>query len=162
MVRNALERDLVPVGHILKDGSCLFHSVAQSLSSHLQTDLGQQDIRNVVVNWLSENPETPAGDRFSQFPNLDWDTYLEGVLGSELGDHICITAIANVFNIAIGIVSSSQSDLNYMYILPFNPQNREHLLHIYLGHEFEFHFIRLETIVGMQSEFLIVQLMFKM
>lgn len=37
-------------------------------------------------------------------------------------------------------------------ILPFNPQNREHLLHIYLGHEFEFHFIRLEPIVGMQSD----------
>lgn len=40
LVRNALERDLVPVGNIPKDGSCLFHSVAQSLSSQLQTDLG--------------------------------------------------------------------------------------------------------------------------
>lgn len=79
LVRIALERDLVPVGNIPKYGSCLFHYVAQSLSSQLQTDLGQLDIRN-VVNLLSEDPETPDGDRFFPFiPNLHWDTYLEGI-----------------------------------------------------------------------------------
>ncbi|XP_062566093.1 uncharacterized protein LOC134228451 [Saccostrea cucullata] len=159
LVRNALERNLIPVGDIPKDGSCLFHSVAQSLSNYLQIDLNQQDIRDIVVNWLSENPETPAGDRFSHFvPNLDWDTYLEGILGTEWGDHICITAIANAFNIAVGIVSSSQSDLRY--ILPFDRQNRENLLHIYLGHEFEFHFIRLEPIPGTQADICINEVNF--
>lgn len=55
LVRIALERDLVPVGNIPKDGSCLFHSVAQSLSSQLQTDLGQLDIRK----WLICFPKIP-------------------------------------------------------------------------------------------------------
>ena len=53
------------------------------------------------------------------------------------GNHLALVGIANAFQVTTGIVSSQTSEIQYIY-----PEGTS-LQCIHLGHEFEFHYIRL-------------------
>ena len=126
-----------------KDGNCLFHAIAQGLSSMDGNTYDQQHIRNMIADYLRQNPYLPSGDHLQEFvQNRDWNEYLDGISESEWGDHICILAAVNLFNVRV-VIASSQNGL-LQDVNPWNniPQDRV----IYLGHEFEVHYIRLDNL----------------
>jgi hypothetical protein len=111
-----LEVDLVSVGEIPCDSSCLFHAIAVSIS----------------------------------IGNMEWEEYLHGIEDTEWGDHICIMAASNLYNVAIGIVSSPHRG---MQVLRPNDDDAsvDSLRRMYIGHEFELHYIRLEPLTVTQQ-----------
>ena len=72
---------------------------------------------------------------------MGWEEYLNGLRGAEWGDQISLIGIANAFGVAIGIVSSLHVDRGIQYIYPQNSIVGQPC--IFLGHEFESHYIRL-------------------
>ena len=131
LVSNALAYGLIPEGDIPRDGSCMFHTAAQSLNVNMTK------VRQNAAKWLRQNP-TLNGVHFPDFvTGMTWECYLNGIEGHEWGDHLALVGIANAFQVTIGIVSSQTSEIQYIY-----PEGTS-LQCIHLGHEFEFHYIRL-------------------
>ncbi|CAG2211904.1 unnamed protein product [Mytilus edulis] len=139
--------NLIPSSHdIPKDGNCLFHSIAIGVGELDNVQYRQEDIRMAVVAYLRSNPTLPNGEALVDFvPNRNWEDYLDGLAGDEWGDHISIVAISNIYNVQINIVSSQ--DTRLQEILPY-VSNMAQDRNIYLGHEFEVHYILLENLVS--------------
>lgn len=69
--------DLQAIGHIPRDGNCMLHVVAQSLNALDATDYEQQNIRQMVVEWLQNNPFTRNRAHLSRFVHdFTWEEYL--------------------------------------------------------------------------------------
>ena len=85
---------------------------------------------------------------------MGWEQYLNGLRGAEWGAQLALIGIANALGVAIGIVSSLHVDSGIQYISPQN--NIVGQPCIFLGHEFETHYIRLvplyETVPMLQSD----------
>ncbi len=144
LITHALTHNLLPEGDIPKDGNCMFHSLAQSLNVRQGKSLQQEDVRNDLGRWLHENPNLPDGEALSNFVhNSDWNSYIQGILSQEWGDHICLVAAAELYRTNIVIVSSLSSEL--MVIRPRRDPDQV-TSSIYLGHESEVHYIRLEPL----------------
>jgi hypothetical protein len=73
---------------------------------------------------------------------MSWEAYLDGVETGEWGDHICIMAAANLYNVAIGIVSSQRTGMQVLQPNVGDVGTRQ----IFVGHEYELHYIRLESV----------------
>ncbi|CAG2216431.1 unnamed protein product [Mytilus edulis] len=138
--------NLIPSSHdIPKDGNCLFHSIAIGVGELDHVQYEHENIRTAVVAYLRANPTLPNGESLADFvPNRNWEDYLDGLSEDEWGDHISIVAISNIYNVQINIVSSQ--DTRLQEILPYG-SNMAQDRNIYLGHEFEVHYILLENLV---------------
>ena len=75
--------------------------------------------------------------------NMSWDEYLEEISNREWGDHICLLVISHIYRITVVIVSSHNSDINFLNV--HETHGEEHRT-INLGHEFETHYIRLHSL----------------
>ena len=138
LVRNALQYNLIPIGDVPRDGSCMFHAVAQSLNELDGTVYTQQDIRIAVVNWLRTNAVMDNGVDLRNFiNNRSWEEYLEAISNNEWGGHLCLLAMTNIYRIAVAIVSSQNNDIHFLNVE--ETHNKENI--IYLGHEFETQYI---------------------
>ena len=85
-VSNALAYGLRTEGDIPRDGSCMFHAVAQSLKVNMT------NVRQNVTKWLRQNP-TLNGVHFPDFvTGMTWERYLNGIEGHEWGEPPCIGA----------------------------------------------------------------------
>ena len=113
LAENMWINNLRPIGHVPRDGNCLFHAVAQSVNAMDSTEYAQQEIRLMVVDWLRSNPYTSNRIHLSSFVHdSSWDEYLEGISTTEWGDHICLRAISSIFKVNIEIVSSQNPQIH--------------------------------------------------
>ena len=144
MIRNALQYDLVPVGDTPKDGNCMFHAVAESIRAIDGIQITHDKVRAEVINYLRNNRFTRNEMDLADFvPNLSWSDYLDS-LNYEWGDHICLMAISQIYNVGIGVVSSNTPEIRFLETDEVDGSNRM----IYLGHEFEFHYQHLLPIAA--------------
>ena len=112
--------NLIPEGNIPRDGNCMYHAVAQSIQRIQGRNYTQQEIRNFTCEWLRTNPILSNGVNLEDFlHNVSWEEYLQGVGGSEWGDHIALIGISNAFGVNIAVVSSEDFDIHII-----NPQNQ--------------------------------------
>ena len=72
---------------------------------------------------------------------IGWEQYLNGLQGGEWGDQLALIGRANAFGVATSIVPSLYVDIGIQYIYPQNSIVGQPC--IFLGHEFETHYIRL-------------------
>ena len=109
------------------------------------------NLKGKVYDWLHTNPITESGINTPDFVyNMEWDDYLQGIKPRDQGDHTCLLAIANIYNIIEVIASSNDLDLRCITANDFSTVNNtvgSNRQTIFLGHEFEHHFIRLEEII---------------
>jgi len=147
LIANALLVNLLPEGSIPRDGSCMFHAVAQSLTVSAGL-IDQLSVRIRAAQWLRDHPVVSGNVQLPDFVyGTSWQQYLQGLETNDWGDHISLIGIANAFNVVIGIVSSETPGIRYIY--PEDTSEQQHT--IYLGHEFESHYIRLTPIDGCRS-----------
>ena len=152
LIQNALSLNLSPHGEIPRDGNCMFHAIAQSMSELELSHYSQVDIRNSATNWLASHPVLDGDTHLADFVvGRDWDEYLESMNRNEWGDHLALIGIANAFNVAIGIVSSENANIHYINPILSNSTPRAVSGTVYLGHEFETHYIRLVPLQGPMS-----------
>ena len=154
LMANALAVDLIPEGNVPRDGNCMFHAVAHGLSVN-GNSVNQEEVRNAAAKWLEDNQLINGDVHLPDFLyGMGWEQYLNGLRGAEWGDQLALIGIANGFGVAIGIVSSIHVDSSIQYIYPQN--NIVGQPCIFLGHEFETHYIRLvplyETVPMLQSD----------
>ena len=154
LMANALAVDLIPEGNVPRDGNCMFHAVSHGLSVN-GNSVNQEEVRNAAAKWLEDNQLINGDVHLPDFLyGMGWEQYLNGLRGAEWGDQLALIGIANAFGVAIGIVSSIHVDSGIQYIYPQN--NIVGQPCIFLGHEFETHYIRLvplyETVPMLQSD----------
>ena len=121
--------------------SKMFHAIANSLNKIDGLRLSYLDIRRSVVDWLRDNEMQPNGVFLPDFVhNQVWDDYLFDLAGDAWGDHLTLLAVTNIYNVDIRIVSSVTPDVTHM-----NATHGRQGRIIYLGHESEFHYHRLDN-----------------
>ena len=141
LMANALALNLIPEGNVPRDGNCMYHAVAHGLSVN-GNSLNQEEVRNAAAKWLEDNKLINGDVHLPDFLyGMGWEEYLNGLRGAEWGDQISLIGIANAFGVAIGIVSSLHVDRGIQYIYPQNSIVGQPC--IFMGHEFESHYIRL-------------------
>ena len=147
MSRNAVQYDLYPVGETPRDGHCMFHAVAESLNKLDGTTLSYRDIRIAVANWLRRNPTLPNDVYLPDFvANMHWNDYVDGMADHLWGDHLALIAITHIYDVAVGVISSSSRELRFLE----TTQTREGRI-IFLGHESEVHYHRLEQLTDVDN-----------
>ena len=140
MAINARRFNLIPVGNTPRDGHCMFHAVAEWLNKLDNTFLSYEDIRSSVVEWLEANPTMDNGVHLPDFVhNQNLDDYLSSLQENAWGDHITLIAVSHVYQVRIEVVSSSNRN-----ICTFESPSCIGSRTIYLGHESEVHYHRLE------------------
>ena len=109
--------------------------------------VNQEEIRNAAAKWLEDNQLLNGDVHLPEFfTEFGFVGFIEALVqfrlrGAEWGDQLALIGIVNVFGVAIGIVSSIHVDSGIQYIYPQN--NIVGQPCIFLGHEFETHYIRL-------------------
>ena len=125
----------------------MFHAVAESLNKLDGTMLSYRDIRVAVANWLERNPTLPNDVHLPDFvANMNWNDYVDGMADRSWGDHLALIAITHIYDVAVGVISSSSRELCFLE----TTQTREGRI-IFLGHESEVHYHRLEQLTGMDN-----------
>ena len=149
------------------DGNCLYNSILYQLESKGVISTTVENLRQVVALYLeehaniympfvvspiaSDNPynndtETPdAMDAFISDPEtssvLAYERYIERVRSDSWGDHVVISALANMFHVTINVVHARQRDCTISITPPVDSRSN---CELNLGLVMQYHFVVLD------------------
>ena len=155
------------------DGNCLFNAIAYQLRSLGMTVNNTSEFRNVVANNLEENSEfyrdflaqpMASNDSYNadteapteqdayictiadpeQQAELRWTNYLGRLRNGAWGDHMAIQGIANVFNVAVNVLSSENPSM--IRVVPNNAMNASVKHQVYVGLILQYHYVGLDRV----------------
>lgn len=158
------------VHNIPGDGNCLFNAITYQLRSLSVTVDNTNELRNLVANNSEQNSEfccdflvqpmasndsynadteapteqdayidTVAGPE--QQAELCWANYLYSLRNGAWGDHMAIQGIANVFNVAVNVLSSENPSM--IRIVPMNASVKHE---VYVGLILQYHYVGLDKV----------------
>lgn len=120
------------------DGNCQFHSISDQLFDGIEQSPW---VRAQIVQWLREHGdwELPEnGARLRDFALEDWDSYCNNMARPGIwGDHLTLTAAANLFGVRIVLFSSVEDN---HYITEYLPSVITSPTVLYLCHYAEYHY----------------------
>ncbi|EGC37812.1 hypothetical protein DICPUDRAFT_149557 [Dictyostelium purpureum] len=97
------------------DGNCQMHALSDQLYGNLNHS---RAIRNIIVTWLRKNRgfSLSNGATLSEFvTTTSWDEYCNNMSkNGTWGDHLTLVAAAEIFRINISIISSVETQSNFV------------------------------------------------
>jgi len=128
------------------DGNCQFYALSDQLYG---TQSKAAAMRKAVVTWLRPrgdwNPTKSAGAELKNFATRPWNEYCDDMAkDGTWGDHLTLVAIAEIFGVAIRIISSVPGDEFFTEIDPMeNKDQRGRAKTVFLSHWWEYHYCSL-------------------
>jgi hypothetical protein len=120
------------------DGNCQFHSISDQLFDSLEQSAW---VRAQIVAWLKSHGEwilPENGAQLKDFAMDDWDDYCTHMARPGIwGDHLTLTAAANLFGVRIVLFSSIEDN---HYVTEYLPSVITSTKVLYLCHYAEYHY----------------------
>ncbi|EGC29451.1 hypothetical protein DICPUDRAFT_84523 [Dictyostelium purpureum] len=120
------------------DGNCQMHALSDQLYGNLNHS---RAIRNIIVTWLRKNRgfSLSNGATLSEFvTTTSWDQYCNNMSkNGTWGDHLTLVAAAEIFRINISIISSVETQSNFVTEITPSKKSDHGIL---LSHFAEFHY----------------------
>lgn len=120
------------------DGNCQFHSISDQLFDSLEQSAW---VRAQIVAWLKSHGEwvlPENGAQLKDFAYEDWDVYCANMARPGIwGDHLTLTAAANLFGVRIVLFSSIEDN---HYVTEYLPSVITSPKVLYLCHYAEYHY----------------------
>eukprot|EP01105_Mastigella_eilhardi_P028406 TRINITY_DN9334_c0_g3_i1.p1 TRINITY_DN9334_c0_g3~~TRINITY_DN9334_c0_g3_i1.p1 ORF type:complete len:521 (+),score=142.52 TRINITY_DN9334_c0_g3_i1:49-1611(+) len=123
------------------DGNCQFYSLSDQLFDAISH---APEVRHAAVDWLEAHCEWDVGNgaRLRDFVcDQPWEAYCKQMSRSGVwGDNLTLTAVSEVFNVRICVVSSVAGDNFITEVVPMRLQNTPNVRVLLLCHFAEYHY----------------------
>ncbi|PFX13552.1 OTU domain-containing protein, partial [Stylophora pistillata] len=127
-------------------GNCMFYALSDQLEIAMRIKIKHDELRQILVQYLRENPKLPNGTNLFHFVHQSWADYLTYMKkDGAWGDHVILWAAANRYKTCIRVISSLGATHDVI-LRPQCPVDKSRTL--VLGHIHEVHYVSLHSTQG--------------